>query len=79
MERKFSLMIIHIEDVNPNYIKFKLYGDRTGRVKTHCIPAYTNFDYDKFSAGWYLVQSENRDSIWMWLMAWPLDFDAKIF
>jgi hypothetical protein len=77
---RFSLMIIRTEEVNANFIKFIIYGDRTGQIRHHFIPNKTHFQYHKFEVdSWYLISSQNVDSVWMWRMAWPLDMNNKFF
>jgi hypothetical protein len=76
---KTSLMLIRVEEKNPNFVRFTTYGDRTGTVRTHFIQKNTTFDYDRMSIdNWYLINSQNVDNIWLWRMAFPIEIEDKI-
>ena len=79
MENKVSLMLIRIEETSLNFVRFTVYNDRTGNVKTHFIQKNTTFQYDKMKEGeWYLISSQNVDNIWIWRMAFPIDLNERI-
>ena len=74
--RRVSVMIVRIDEVHRNFVKFTRYGEIEPKV--HYIMNGSKVPFEKFTVGNKYVITTSKDPLWVWQTAWPFDEEEAL-